>query len=173
MRFQSNLKKDLNEVVRAELPRLYRVAYRLTGNSVDSEDMVAQTLLQAAKGWRIFDGRHPSAWLYRILNNVYLREGAKQSRRATQPIEDLAETADPIDVEGLVVERMELERVLAGMAYLTPEQQVAVTLCDIEGMSYDEVSKVLEIPKGTLSSRLFRARQTLQEHCGDVLSDRS
>lgn len=141
---------------------------RLTDRPGDAEDLVAQTLLHAAAGWEAFDGRHPVAWLIRIMNNAYLRRREVESRAPTVPLDESCEIRSDANPYRHVESRMTLEQVLEAMNRLTPEHRMAITLCDIEELPYHEVSEALGIPRGTLCSRLFRARRALQTYCAEV-----
>ncbi|MBL8048700.1 MAG: sigma-70 family RNA polymerase sigma factor [Chthonomonas sp.] len=155
----------LCKLVRTELARLYRVAFRLTGSSVRAEDLVGTTLHAAAKAWDHFDGAHPSAWLLRIMTNANFRQGSIEARHRHAHLDSISEEASPHAVDEIVMHRLATSEVLAGLLQLNPDQQMVIILCDIEEMSYDEVALALEIPRGTVCSRLYRARRALIDLC--------
>lgn len=167
MEARSDSRERLNALVRAELPRLYRVASRLTHSSSEAEDLVAQTLMNAARGWSGFDGRHPTAWLIRIMTHSFLKLRART--RTDIPLEDADRVASRADLAKQLITSMTLEKVLKSLEELSPEHRLVITLCDIEEMPYAEVAAALEIPQGTLASRLYRARRALEQKCRAVL----
>lgn len=158
-------RERLNGVVRTELPRLYRVAFRLTRNAAEAEDLVAQTLLNAAKGWRSFDGQFAAAWLFRIMKHSFLRGLRDEGKHNSQSLETTPEIAHESNIEQDVSARLTVEALVDQVGKLSHEHRLVIILCDIEGLSYDEVAATLEVPKGTLCSRLFRARKILQQRC--------
>jgi RNA polymerase sigma-70 factor, ECF subfamily len=147
----------------AELGLLYRVARRLVLDSVDAEDLVGQTLCAAARAWSSFDGRHPRSWLLTILKNEHLK-GIRRagSRPRTVPMEDNFEHGD-LGFGDEVENRALADRILTELDALPEEFRMAVALCDVEQMSYEEAAKVMRVPVGTVRSRLFRGRRALRE----------
>jgi len=154
-------------VALAELPVLYRVARRMTRDASSAEDLVAQTLLKAAAGWSSFDGRYARSWMIKIMQNVRSREAGKLAAQPTQvPLEeaitstqDVWRDLDILHVSGSIVE--ELER-------LPEEYRLAVTLCDMEELSYEEAAEAMSVPVGTVRSRLYRGRQQLRERLANL-----
>jgi RNA polymerase sigma-70 factor, ECF subfamily len=145
-----------------ELPVLYRVAHRFAGNSQDAEDLVATTLLRVAKSWESFDGRHPRSWMLTILRNEFLSaHRSKASRVQTVELdENLTMNSDiieEIDNQALVNQLTE------ALNHLPAEFAWAVTLCDVEGLSYQEAADVMKVPTGTVKSRVHRGRGLLRE----------
>jgi RNA polymerase sigma-70 factor (ECF subfamily) len=140
----------------------------MTSGREEAEDLVAQTLMLAAKGWAGFDGRHPTAWLLKILVHACGKMHQKSPPEIPSPEEFIDGRASNHDVVHQAEVRWTQERVLAAMEKLCVEQRLVITLCDIEEMSYDEVARALNLPKGTLCSRLFRARRRLQALCIDL-----
>lgn len=150
------------DVALAEMAVLYRVARRMTLDDAWAEDLVGQTLLQAAKGWSGFDGRYPRSWLIRILQSAYRKDVRRASARpATVPLdEQLPESSDTwAEVNWkLAAEQLQIE-----LNRLPDEYKMAVTLCDVEEMTYDEAAEALGVPQGTVKSRLFRGRRLLRQ----------
>lgn len=155
-------------MVRAELPLLYRVAFRITGRADEAEELVAQTLYQAARGWSGFDGRYPSAWLIRILHNAYFKMLKTAQRFEVDDLDLIGDVDAGQDVHREVVLRWSQEIILSALNRLSTEFRLAIILCDIEEMSYDEVQEALGIPRGTLCSRLHRARRQMQNLCHEI-----
>lgn len=159
----------LELLVKTELERLYRVAFWLTRNQTNAEDVVAQTLLQATKGWPAFDGRYPVSWLLKILTNVSYQQGVRRSRQNEVTIEAALEVADREAGEQHMLANLEQDRILQAITELDHDHRVVITLCDLEGLSYEEVASVLNVPKGTIASRLYRARHALEQSCRSFL----
>ena len=148
-------------VLREELPVLYRVAKRLIRNDADAEDLVGSALLQAAKAWEGFDGRHVRSWLVQILRNEHLMLLRRRGRRPETAFEEGQEPSDEGFWEAVSWGAVgaDLVRELDGL----PEDfRMAVALCDVEEMAYDEAAIALGVPVGTIRSRLFRGRRLLR-----------
>ena len=157
---------SFEDAVRPHLEVLYRIALRLARNQEDAEDIVSQTLLQACKAWQKFDGAHLRSWLIRILRNEFL---GNQRKRAVRPQEtelDI-EVSDNNRTWTEIASNLNSERILAALEQLPIEFRLVSVLCDVEQMSYEEAATALDIPMGTVRSRLFRARAKLR----DLLSD--
>lgn len=153
---------------------LYRVARRMTGNAADAEDLVQETLLKALRGWDGFrPGSNARAWLLTILRNAFING---YRRRKREPIAMDIDTADrhsilrevaESDPEGTFFTKLVDETVLKAVEALPEEFREALVLSDLEGMAYAEIAQVLEVPVGTVKSRLFRARRLLQRALHD------
>jgi RNA polymerase sigma-70 factor (ECF subfamily) len=141
--------------------RLYRIAYAWTHEAALSDDLVQETLIKAMQ--RIGQLRDPKAgeaWLYSILTNCY-RDHFRR-RRETEDIETLELPHNDTPERGVGQSQI-VEKVRAAIARLPEGQRQVVTLVDLEGFSYVEVSQILEVPIGTVMSRLCRARAALKE----------
>ena len=147
-----------------ELPVLYRVARRMMRAGSDAEDLVSQTLLLAAKGWAAFDGRFPRSWLIKIMRNEYLRIlRTAGSRPQTVSFEDAPEPDDERAGWRDLDARLLSESIVEELDSIPEEYRLAVSLCDVEEMSYADAAKALEVPIGTVRSRLFRGRRMLRD----------
>lgn len=142
---------------------LYRFAYRLSGSRTNAEDLVQEACLQA---WRSFDrferGTNCRAWLYRILYFVWTHERRRVLRR---PV--LVFDGDAIDIDTQrsgppTPDQLTETEVLVAFEKLPKALQEIVVLCDIEGLTYREMAALLDIPMGTVMSRLNRARKQLR-----------
>jgi RNA polymerase sigma-70 factor (ECF subfamily) len=150
---------------------LYGAALRLTRNATDAEDLVAATMERAYRGFAQFEqGTNLKAWLYRILTNTFISNYRKKQREPqTVPAEvseDFslfdrmrAETGSP---EAEVLERVPDEEVKAALDALPEQFRTAVLLADVEGFSYQEIADMVDVPIGTVMSRLHRGRKALQ-----------
>ena len=159
------------------LPSLYNVASWLSRNPADAEDLVQETFLKALRGFGTFEpGTNFRAWMFRILRNTYLTSRTGLAARSTVALED--ELADSNE-SGLAplpegaIDRQTPEMSLinlgdraaiqAAIEKLPPPLLEVVLLCDVEEMKYKEIAAVLDIPIGTVMSRIARARAALRE----------
>jgi RNA polymerase sigma-70 factor, ECF subfamily len=152
-----------------ELEVLYRVARSLSRSDADAEDLVQETLLRAYRAIERFDGRYPRAWLLTILRNANINRARKKQAELLDDPDltfertegDRTQTVRP---EDLVVEPVfEAEVEAAYRALPEPFRQV-VDLVDLNGLAYQETADLLDIPVGTVMSRLHRARKRIREH---------
>lgn len=154
----------------ALLPTLYRVARRYSGNAAEAEDLVSQTLLAAAKGWSGFDGRFPKTWFMKVMRNEHLHIlRTRASRPQTTDIEGVPETCDTTDIWREVDLKLVGERIVQELDKVPEEYREAVVLCDIEQLSYDEAAAALEVPIGTVRSRLHRGRHLLRQRLAHLV----
>ena len=152
------------------LDALYGLALRLTGgDAARSEDLVQEAILKAYRAWDDFElGTNCRAWLMTILRNTFINEFRRQQRRPSDveftEVEDRSvfENIAEVDPEGSFFDRIIDDEVIAAIDALPDEFRVAVVLSDLEGLSYQEVAEIMDIPVGTVKSRLFRARRRLQ-----------
>lgn len=145
--------------IAASRERLYRVALAWCGDGMLADDLVQETLsLALQKVHQLRDKERLNAWLYSILNNRW-----KQYLRSRRPHEDLDDDR-ACDLPGpeLLIDRLEIvSRVRKAVAALPVEQRKVLALVDLEDFSYNDVAEILEIPVGTVMSRLHRARKGL------------
>jgi RNA polymerase sigma-70 factor (ECF subfamily) len=156
----SGTSENVREQIAALLPRLRRFARNLTRNRHDADDVVQIALERALSRldqWRR-DARLDS-WMFKIVRNVWIDELRSRSRQNKM---FLAPEAGENVGEALIERESDLMSVQAAMARLPEEQRTAVSLVLIEGLPYKEAAEVLEIPIGTLTSRLARGREALQ-----------
>lgn len=154
-------KQNFEEVMSRELDVLMRVATRLTRNVTDAEDLVGQALFKAARAWETFDGTYPRAWLIRILRNEFLIGKRKSTYGVVvDSIEtELSEPATlPAEIPNDLETKITAEEILKAIDELPEEFRSVIVLCDVEECTYEEVSVALQIPVGTVRSRLHRSR---------------
>lgn len=151
------------------LDALYRVALRLTGNAADAEDLVQETMLRAYRSWdRYTPGTNAKGWLLTILRHLFINEYRRKSRHPetvdVDTIEPFAlfQEVQEEDPQGAFFDKIVDDEVLRAVDQLPEAFREAVTLSDVEGLSYEEVAKVLDVPVGTVKSRLYRGRRLLQ-----------
>jgi RNA polymerase sigma factor (sigma-70 family) len=144
------------------LPRLRRLARALSRDAADADDLVQLTVERALvhRGqWR--PGTRLDSWMFRIMKNAWIDERRARTRRGTVISPEDAGLDAASDGSGDMETRLEAQAVARAMARLPDEQRLAVTLVLVEGLSYKEAADVLEVPQGTLTSRLGRGRAAL------------
>ena len=147
---------------------LYNVAYRLTGNNDDAQDLVQEVLLRVRRGLESYRPGSMEGWLSRITTNAFLDDTRRRRRRHLELLPDEpdrvavpARSADA-DFEAEVLS----EDVQEALRELPPDYRSAVVLSDVVGLSYQEISDALAVPIGTVRSRLHRGRAILREALG-------
>lgn len=159
-----------------EIPLLLRVARSLTSQPADAEDLAQDTLLRAYRGITGFDGYYPRAWLLRILHNTHV----SRLRRRTPLLmfgngdrdETVSDPAPHVSPESVVVDDSFDDAVEQALGMLRQPNKKVIDLVDIEGLSYAEAAIALQVPIGTVVSRLHRARKQIREHLADHGVDR-
>ena len=165
---------------------LYNAALRMTRNPPDAEDLVQETYLKAFRSFGSYEqGTNLKAWLYRILTNTFINRYRQQKRR---PVEsDLGDVEDfylyrrlgGIDearisksAEDTLLELFTDDEVKRALELLPEQFRMAVLLADVEGFSYKEIAEIVDVPIGTVMSRLHRGRKALQKSLYDFAVDR-
>jgi RNA polymerase sigma-70 factor (ECF subfamily) len=157
------------------LDSLYNTAYRLARNAEDAEDLVQETFLKGYRSYAQFTpGTNLKAWLFKILKNTFINEYRR--RQAAPKKSDFADIEDAFESrlapgaagqmknpEEEALENAFDEDVQRALDLLPGDYRMAVLLADIEGFSYREIAEILEIPVGTVMSRLYRGRKLLEE----------
>ncbi len=148
--------------------RLFRFAFSLVGNAADAEDVVQETFLGAFRGLASFEQRSSvETWLFRIAVRQAAKSRRSRGRRRTVSLDHLPESRER---DGWSPEKVDTRLdVMAVLATLSPEHREVVVLREFEGMSYAEMADVLDVPRGTVESRLFRAREKLKERLSGYL----
>lgn len=175
-RAQAGDRRSFDELVARSYTLVFNTAYRILGDSDQAADATQSAYLRAYRSLAKFRGSSSfSTWLYRIVTNVCLDMVRRQQRQPTSfthvttddpPVErDLPdERSGP---EQLVLQT-ELQTALhMALQRLRPEHRTVVVLYDLSGMSYDQIAEILDLPLGTVKSRLNRARRALQEELSD------
>jgi RNA polymerase sigma-70 factor, ECF subfamily len=156
---------------------LYGAALRMTRNSADAEDLVQETYLKAYRGFGGFEeGTNLKAWLYRILTNTYINQYRAKQRRPTETeldeVEDLFLYRKLGGLEAAQVSRSAEDELMDffteaevkdAIEELPESFRMAVLLADVEGFSYKEIAEIMDIPIGTVMSRLHRGRKQLEK----------
>jgi RNA polymerase sigma-70 factor (ECF subfamily) len=155
------------QIVTEHSPRVYRLAYRLTGNKADAEDLTQETFVRVFRSLGSYRPGNFDGWLHRITTNLFLDQARRRSRIRMDPIGEATErlpAAHDVDEPERGFEHAHLDvDVQAALDALPPQYRAAVVLCDIEGLSYEEIAATLDIKMGTVRSRIHRARAMLRE----------
>lgn len=141
------------------------MAYRLTGNHADAQDLVQEVLLRVRRGLESYRPGSLEGWLSRITTNAFLDEARRRQRRPTVPLSDDAERvlAGAPDPEEAISQTALPDDVQAALRSLPEDYRVAVVLCDVVGLTYDEIADHLDVPVGTVRSRIHRGRAALRK----------
>ncbi|MDH3680528.1 MAG: sigma-70 family RNA polymerase sigma factor [Acidimicrobiia bacterium] len=144
---------------------LYSLAYRLCGNHHDAQDLVQEVLLRVRRGLATYKPGNFEGWLSRITTNTFLDRVRKQKRRPTVPLPEEPDRviAGTPDLETEIAARDLPDHLQALLADLAPEYRAAVVLKDVIGFSYEEIAEQLDIPVGTVRSRIHRGRRRLRQ----------
>jgi RNA polymerase sigma-70 factor (ECF subfamily) len=166
---------DFEDTAMPFVDALYNTAYRMTRNSQDAEDLVQETYLKAYRYYDKFtEGTNLKAWLFRILKNTFINNYRKRQSQPLQSafddIEDAFENQIRVEPgkripnpEEDILKDVLDEDVQRALDELPEDYRMVVLLADLEGFSYQEISDILEVPPGTVMSRLYRARRRLEE----------
>ena len=157
--------EDWHRQIVSVLPRLRRFCLALTRQADAADDLCQAAVERAlARADQFADGSKLDSWMYKIAQNIWIDEGRKRQTRGHQV--DVDETAELIGADGLrVVEgRSDLQAARQAFASLPEDQRTLVTLVVLDGMSYKDAAATLDIPIGTVMSRIARARRALDRH---------
>jgi RNA polymerase sigma-70 factor (ECF subfamily) len=171
------LQREFDELVYRHYQQAYNLAYRLTGNAADAEDLVQEAFLRAYRFFDRYDRSMPFMnWFSRILTNLYIDEYRRRGRLRTVSIDEVYSGED--GEEGTTMDLPDtapnpLERALSneyihaiheGLQCLSPEFRIPVILADLEGYSYEEIAEITKTSIGTVRSRIHRGRKQLRDH---------
>lgn len=158
------------------MDQLYSTALRMTRNRADAEDLVQETYLKGYRGFPNFtQGTNLRAWLFRIMTNTYINSYRKKQRRPSETdLEDVQDMylyrrlgGDQADLgrsaEDELMDHLAEGEIRDAIEGLPEQYRLAVLLADVEGFSYKEIAEILDVPIGTVMSRLHRGRKRLQE----------
>jgi RNA polymerase sigma-70 factor, ECF subfamily len=155
-----------DELVRQHADRVYRLAYRLSGSQHDAEDLTQETFIRVFRSVQNYQPGTFEGWLHRITTNLFLD---MVRRRGRIRMEALPEDYDRVPADEPNPEQIYHDSRLgpdlqAALDSLPPEFRAAVVLCDIEGLSYEEIGATLGVKLGTVRSRIHRGRQALRDY---------
>lgn len=164
---QENLELAFRTELIALVPKLRRFALSLAGNRQDADDLVQGACEKALKNWRQFQpGTRMDSWMYRIVQTLWLDDRRRHKVRGTAVDPDDAFLSDDGKAANLPEDRMMLAQVRTAMDLLPEGQREVLALVAIEGLSYREAAETLNVPLGTVMSRLSRAREGLLPRLG-------
>lgn len=145
--------------------QLYNFAHWLTGDRSDTEDLVQETYAKALKNFKLFqEGTNLRAWMYRILRNTFLSSRTGLDAKNTDALDDDAEIAATTPTPELLLLQLEnSQAVIDALATLPSGYREMILLIDVEELSYKDAAQVLNVPIGTVMSRLSRARKLLRQ----------
>src|SRR5213080_2103925 len=183
---ENQVTEDFEAGVLAQLDSLYRTALRLTHSQQEAEDLVQETMLKAFRFAHTYQpGTNLRAWLFRILNTSAINRYRKQASHPTTSslpegedfylynrIKDLTGQELNVGAEEEVLSHYLDEDVYNALNELPPNFRMAIILADIEGLSYKEIAEALNIPIGTVMSRISRARRQLQQSLWQYAKER-
>lgn len=154
------------EVVRDHSDQVYRLAYRLTGNKADAEDLTQEAFVRAFRRLDTFQPGTMAGWLHRITTNLFLDQARRRRRLRMDSIgaavEWLAASSEESPERQFEHGNLTAD-VQSALDALKPQYRAAVVLCDMEGLRYDEIASVLGISMGTVRSRIHRGRAALRK----------
>ncbi|HEX6194615.1 MAG TPA: RNA polymerase sigma factor SigE [Jiangellaceae bacterium] len=155
-----------DEVVREHSGRVFRLAYRLTGNRHDAEDLTQDVFIRVFRSLSSYKPGTFEGWLHRITTNLFLDQVRRKQRIRFDALAD--DAADRLSGREPTPDRALIDKMLdadvqAALDELAPDFRAAVVLCDIEGLSYEEIAATLDIKLGTVRSRIHRGRAQLRE----------
>jgi RNA polymerase sigma-70 factor (ECF subfamily) len=167
------------------LDSLYASALRMTRNPADAEDLVQETMLRAYRSFdRFEEGTNLKAWLFRIMTNAYINTYRKKQREPKKVSADEIEDFDLYQElknhddqfsrtpERIVLDSLVDSDIIDAIDDLPEQFRMAVVLSDVEGFSYAEMAEIMDVPLGTVMSRLHRGRKALQKRLWDLARDR-
>jgi RNA polymerase sigma-70 factor (ECF subfamily) len=160
---QAERTRRFEEFIVPEMPFLARVSRSMSHSQAEAEDLAQETLVKAFRAMDSFDGKHPRAWLARIARNTAINRD-QRNREFLLPDEGTVEPEpdDSDNPEDAVLSGIVDEELLRALDELPPSFRVVVQLVDVEEMSYKDAADALDIPLGTVMSRLHRARERLR-----------
>ncbi len=181
----SDEKRRFHEDAVPLLDSLYAGALRMTRNPADAEDLVQETMLRAYRAFDRFEaGTNLKAWLFRILTNAYINVYRKKQREpqkvSSEEVEDFdlyreLKNHDPQftrSPESIVMDSLMDSDIMTALDDLPEQFRLAVVLSDIEDFTYAEMAEIMEVPLGTVMSRLHRGRKALQKRLWELAKDR-
>lgn len=164
--------EDFEEEIVPHLDAMYNFALRLTSDPSDAEDLVQDTIVKAYRFFSSYEkGTNAKAWLFRILKNSYINNYRKQSKQPNQVDYDevssfyetiRADRTDTSDLEDKMYRDLIDDDISQALEELPEDFRTVVLLCDVEGFTYEEIANMLDVPIGTIRSRLHRGRNLLK-----------
>jgi RNA polymerase sigma-70 factor (ECF subfamily) len=164
--------KDFDDEIIPHMDALYNFALRLTTDPNDAEDLVQDTIVKAYRFFSSYEkGTNAKAWMFRILKNSFINNYRKTSKKPSQVDYDevssyyesiRAERTETSDLESLMFREMMDDDLSTALKRLPEDFRTVVLLCDVDGYTYEEIANMLDVPIGTIRSRLHRGRNLLK-----------
>ncbi|GAA5521666.1 sigma-70 family RNA polymerase sigma factor [Aliifodinibius salicampi] len=174
--------EDFEEEIIPHLDAMYNFALRLTSDPSDAEDLVQDTIVKAYRFFSSYEkGTNAKAWLFRILKNSYINNYRKKSKKPNQVDYDevstfyetiRAERTDTSDLEDKMFRDLIDDDISNALDELPEDFRTVVLLCDVEGFTYEEIANMLDVPIGTIRSRLHRGRNLLKSQLMEYAQER-
>ena len=155
-----------DELVRQHADRVYRLAYRLSGNQHDAEDLTQETFIRVFRSVQNYQPGTFEGWLHRITTNLFLDQARRKQRIRFDALpDDRADrlSSDSPSPDTAYADRHFDDDIEAALATLSPDFRAAVVLCDVEGLTYEEIAEILDTKLGTVRSRIHRGRAMLRD----------
>jgi len=164
--------EDFQEEIIPHLDAMYNFGLRLTSDPNDAEDLVQDTIVKAFRFFSSYEkGTNAKAWLFRILKNSYINNYRKKSKQPSQVDYDevssfyetiRADRTDTSDLEDRMFRELIDDDIANALEQLPEDFRTVVLLCDVEDFTYEEIANMLDVPIGTIRSRLHRGRNLLK-----------
>lgn len=177
---EATKQKDFNEEIIPHLDALYNFGLRLTADPNDAEDLVQDTIVKAYRFFSSYEkGTNAKAWLFRILKNSYINNYRKKSKKPQQVDYDevatfyetiRAERTETSDLEDKMFRELIDDDISNALDEIPEDFRTVVLLCDVEDFTYEEIANMLDVPIGTIRSRLHRGRNLLKAQLMDYAS---
>lgn len=171
--------KSFEEQVLPHFDALYRYAMRLTRNERNAEDLVQETIVKAMSNFEKFDGRYLKAWLFKILYHQFVNEYRRSQRRTLLTDHEwdqwASENEEALELENPeeILQRTEMQdSIKNALNEIQADFRAPVVLADLEGFSYKEIAEILDVPIGTVMSRLYRGRKLLRKELRSLAEQR-
>jgi|SRR6056297_75106 len=173
---------DFNDEIIPHLDALYNFGLRLTSDPNDAEDLVQDTIVKAYRFFSSYEkGTNAKAWLFRILKNSYINNYRRKSKKPQQVDYDevatfyetiRAERTDTSDLEDTMYRELIDDDITNALDQIPEDFRTVVLLCDVEDFTYEEIANMLDVPIGTIRSRLHRGRNLLKAQLLEYAEDR-
>ncbi|MDI6400501.1 sigma-70 family RNA polymerase sigma factor [Balneolaceae bacterium ANBcel3] len=173
---------DFDEEILPHLDALYGFARKLTSSEADAEDLVQDTIVKAYRFFNSYEkGTNAKGWLFRIMKNSYINLYRKVSKQPAKVDYDeiepfyesiRSEQSNTTDMESTMFGSMMGDEITEALTRIPEDFRTVVLLCDVEGFSYEEIANMLDVPIGTIRSRLHRGRNLLKDMLADFATQR-
>ncbi|GBC92512.1 ECF RNA polymerase sigma factor SigE [bacterium HR15] len=174
---EDEIQREFDELVRRYYRQAYNLAYRLTGNAADAEDLVQDAFLRAYRFFDRYDRSMPFMnWFSRIMTNLYIDEYRRRGRLKTVSLDEPLQTEEgeegtALDIPDpglspleIALDKEYVDAINEGLQHLAPDFRTAVVLADIQGHSYEEIAEIMGTSIGTVRSRIHRGRKQLRDY---------